>query len=100
MSRSLDAKQTIALRTEDRESISQQARSRRIGNGLLARACLRYGLQRIDSPEFEELVAEEAADERERISAAGRANVARRWDAKDNDKENDYVQQQEGRAHG
>lgn len=83
MSRSLDAKQTIALTTEDRESIRQQARSRRIGNGLLARACLRYGLQRIDSPELEELVAEEAADERERISAAGRANIARRWGAED-----------------
>lgn len=87
MSRSLDAKQTIALTTSDRESIRQRARARRIGNGLLARACLRYGLHCIDSPEVEELVAEEAADERERISAAGRANIARRWGAKDNDKE-------------
>ncbi|WP_193072438.1 hypothetical protein [Brevibacterium sp. FME37] len=86
MSRSLDAKQTMALTTGDRESIRQQARSRGIGNGLLARACLRYGLLRIDSPEVEELVAEEAADERERISAAGRGNIARRWGAKDDNK--------------
>lgn len=86
MSRSLDAKQTIALTTSDRESVRQQARSRSIGNGLLARACLRYGLQRIDSPEVEDLIVNEAADERERISAAGRANIARRWDAEDDNK--------------
>ena len=81
MGRSLDAKQTIALTTEDREAIRRHSRSRGVGNGLLARACLRYGLQLIDSSEVEALVAEEAADERNRISAAGRGNIACRWGA-------------------
>lgn len=84
MSRTLDSKQTVALTEEDRELIRQQARSRGTGNGLMARVCLRYGLARLDSPEIDKLVAQEASDEQERISAAGRANVAHRWRGPDN----------------
>lgn len=77
--------QTVALSHEDRALLRAEARGRNVGNGLLARALLRYGLSRLDEADLVELIEQEANEEKARISAAARANVMQRWRNADNE---------------
>lgn len=70
---SLPADQAMRLRTE--------AGQRAISHGVMAAALVRYGLENLEDPSLEEVVAQERDQYKKKRAAGGRAGMESRWHA-------------------
>ena len=69
--------QPVALTHDQQAELRAAALRQRVGTGLLGRVLIRHGLDHLDDAEVQDLIADEAAAERDRRTAAAEINLSR-----------------------
>ncbi|PFG69100.1 hypothetical protein B0O41_3951 [Propionibacteriaceae bacterium ES.041] len=75
----LSAKQYAPLAEDEQRGFRAEAQKRGIGSGLLARALLLDGLDRLGDPALERRIDDEKTATKHRISDGARAAAQQRW---------------------
>lgn len=75
----LSAKQYAPLAENEQQAFRTEASKRGIGSGLLARALLLDGLDRLGEPAVERRIDDEKAATKDRIREGARAAAQQRW---------------------
>lgn len=69
--------QPVALTHDQQAALRAAALRQRVGTGLLGRVLIRHGLAHLADPEVQDLITDEATDERSRRQAAAEINLSR-----------------------
>lgn len=79
MGGALRSKQVVPLSDDERESLQTEAALREMTTGLLTRALVLYGLERLGGPAIERQIREEQLATQQRISDGAKAAANARW---------------------
>lgn len=79
MSHRLNTKQYVPLSDDERQALRNEAATRGISAGLLARALLLYGFDKLDDAAVDARITEEKIATKERITQGARIAVNARW---------------------
>ena len=72
---------SISLPEDQAMRLKTEAARRDISHGVMASALVRYGLENLEDPSLEEVVAQERDQYKKRRAAGGKAGMKSRWHA-------------------
>lgn len=72
---------SISLPEDQAMRLRNEAGLRAISHGLMAAALVRYGLENLEDPSLEKVVAQERDQYKKRRAAGGKAGMESRWHA-------------------